>query len=151
MAFMTSAIMYPFKTELLKGTHDFTTHTFKMALFTDSAVFDASLAAWSSGMTGEVSGTGYTAGGATLAYGVGTGFVGAKNGSATNDVSYVDWDNPSWETATFTARGALIYNTSATNKTVMGINFTGDKAVSNGTFTVTLPDPAATTAILQLA
>lgn len=136
------AICNSFKQELGVGTHNFTLSTgnvFKIALYTSASTMGASTTAYSA--TNEVSGTGYTAGGATL-----TNVTPVLSGST----AVFDFADVSWSTATFTARGALIYNTSASNKAVMSLDFGSDQVVSSGTFSVVFPTPDASNAILRL-
>lgn len=136
------AICNSFKQELGVGTHNFTLSTgdvIKIALYTSASTMGASTTAYSA--TNEVSGTGYTAGGATL-----TNVTPLLSGST----AVFDFADVSWSTATFTARGALIYNSSKSNKAVMSLDFGSDQVVSSGTFSVVFPTPDASNAILRL-
>ena len=143
---ITSAVCTSFKQELLVGTHNFTAttgNTFKIALFTSSATLGASTTAFAT--TNEItnsSGTAYTSGGATL-----------TNITPTTDstTAVCDFTDVSFTSASFTANGALIYNSSASNKAVAVIAFGGDKTVSSGTFTIQFPAANATDAIIRLA
>jgi hypothetical protein len=136
---ITQAITNTFKQKLVDGSHD-ASDTFKMALYTSAATMDESTAAYSA--TNEVSGTGYTAGGVTMA-----GFSGTLSGST----AILDWTtDPAWTTATITARGALIYN-STDGTSVMVLDFGSDKTSTNGTFTVQLPTPDSTNGLIRLA
>ena len=143
---ITSAICNSFKQELLVGTHNFTAttgNTFKIALFTSSATLGAGTTAFAT--TNEItnsSGTAYTSGGATL-----------TNITPTLDSSTAvcDFTDVSFTDASFTANGALIYNSSQSNKAVAAIAFGGDKTVSSGTFTIQFPAADATNAIIRLA
>ena len=140
---ITQAMCTSFKVELLTGTHNFTPSTgdtFKIALYTSAATLDATTTAYTT--TNEVTGTGYTAGGKTL-----TTVAPTTDGTS----GIVDFNDVSWENATFTAAGALIYNSSKSNKAVAVISFGGDKTVSGGTFTITFPAAAAGTAIIEIA
>ena len=120
---ITQAICDSFKEELLEGTHDLDGHTLKMALYTSS-------------------GTNYTAGGATI-----TSVTVAKSSSTT----YVDFADVSWSSATISdAAGALIYNSSASDKAIAVIDFGATKSVTSGTLTVTLPANSAAAAIIRL-
>lgn len=140
---ITQAMCTSFKQEALEGVHDFTTHTFKIALYTSSATLSAATTAYSA--TNEASGTGYTAGGETLTV---TG--GAVNVSGTT--AYVDFSDVAWPSATITARGALIYNsTAAGNPAVAVLDFGADKVSTDGDFTVQFPTSDATSAILRIA
>lgn len=140
---ITQAMTTSFKQELMEGVHDFTTHTFKIALYTSSATLGATTTAYSA--TNEVSGTGYTAGGNTLTV---TG--GAVSTSGTT--AYIDFDDTTWSTATITARGAVIYNsTAAGNPAVAVLDFGADKTSTAGDFTVSFPTADASNAIVRIA
>lgn len=128
-----------FKRQVLLGDQDFDLNTFKLALFTDAASLSSGTSIYST--TAEVSGVGYTAGGNIL-----TIVTVVVDGS----VGIVDVSNTAWTTATFTARGGLIYNSSKSNSAVAVLDFGGNKAVENGTFTIQFPAPAAATAIIRL-
>jgi hypothetical protein len=126
-----------FKAELYAGVHDLTTDTLKMALYEASADLGAATTTYTA--TGEISGAGYTAGGVTL-----TGVsIGSSGGTA-----WVTFDNPSWTGASFTARGALIYNSSKANRAIAVLDFGADRTTT-GTFTVTLPVASTTTALIR--
>lgn len=137
---ITQAMCTSFKQELLNKEHDLDTDTFKIALYTSSATLGSSTTAYSA--TNETSGTGYSAGGATL-----TGGAIATSGTT----AYVDFTDPSWTTASFTANGALIYNTSASNKAVCVLAFGGDFTVTTGTFTIVFPTADASNALIRFA
>lgn len=143
MAFTGNYLCTSFKVECLTGTHDFTNgtgHTFKLALYTSSATLDASTTAYSA--TDEISGTGYTAGGATVT---------TVNPVSSGTAAYVDFADVQWPGATFTARGALLYNSSASgNPAVCVIDFGVDKIASTQTFTVVIPAPTASTALVRI-
>ena len=124
---ITTAICNSYKQEILEGVHS-STDTYKIALFTSSATLDASTTAYAT--TNEVSGTGYTAGGVSL-----TGFSSGLDGST----AYITFSDASWTTATITARGALIYNSTKSNKAVATFDFGSDITSTSGTFTVDLP------------
>jgi hypothetical protein len=134
-AFCTSA-----KAEFLGGVHDLDTDTIKIALYTSSATLGASTTAYSS--TNEVTGTGYTAGGLTL-----------TSPSITTDgtTAIVDFADATWSDSTITARGALIYNASKSNRALAVLDFGSDKTSSAGNFTVVMPVAAAATAIIRIA
>lgn len=125
-----------FKKELYQGIHDLSTDTIKIALYTANADLNADTTVYSA--TNEVSGTGYTAGGATM-----TGVAISSSGS----VAYVNWSNVSW-TSALTARCALIYNASKGNKSVAVLDFGSDKT-STITFTITMPANTSTTALIR--
>ena len=143
---ITSAICTSFKQELLVGTHNFTAttgNTFKIALFTSSATLGAGTTAFSS--SNEItnsSGTAYTSGGATLT---------SVTPTTDSTTAICDFADVSFTSASFTANGALIYNSSQSNKAVAAIAFGSDKTVTSGTFTIQFPDASATAAIIRLA
>ena len=140
---ISSAICTSFKQEILVGTHNFTAssgNTFKIALFTSSASLGAATTAYST--SNEVSGTGYTAGGATL-----TSVTPTTDGTT----AVCDFSDVSFTSASFTANGCLIYNSSQSDKAVAVIAFGGDKTVSSGTFTIQFPTADASNAIIRIA
>lgn len=142
-----------FKVELLQGVHNFgptSPNTFKIALFTAAASIGPTTTQYTSGMTGEVSssGTGYTTGGNTLTISVSPT---SGNNSSNVPTAYVSFSNTTWSSATFTARGALIYNSSQGNKSVAVLDFGSDKTVSNDTFTIDFPTPDANSAIVRIS
>ena len=146
---ITQAMSTSFKVEILDGIHNFGTgvvrastaaDTFKIALYTSSATLDATTTAYTA--TNEVVGTGYTAGGNTLTVSV--------TPTSSGTTAYLSFSNSSWTTATITARGALIYNSTQSNKAVAVLDFGGDKTSTAGTFTIVFPTAAAGTAILQI-
>ena len=131
---MANLVPYQFPVELLSGTHDFASDTFKLALYTASPYTDASTVYVA---TTESSGTEYSAGGNTLA---GNAVSNVAN-YATVDFTDSVWGSPT--PATFSAAYGAIYNSSASNKLVVILDFSGTKSCSNGTFTVTFPDPTS--------
>lgn len=138
-----------FKVELLQAVHNFgptSPNTFKIALYTGAANIGASTTAYTT--TGEVSGPGYTAGGNTL-----TITVSPTSGTNSQNVvvAYISFADTSWASATFTARGALIYNATQGNKSVAVLNFGADKTVNNDTFQIIFPTPDANSAIVRIA
>ncbi len=141
---ITQAVCTSFKQELLVGTHNFTAttgDTFKIALYTSSASLDATTTAYSS--SNEVSNSGtYTATGGTL-----TSVTPTTSGTT----ALCDFADISFTSATITARGAMIYNSSNSNKAVAVLDFGSDKSSSNGTFSVIFPAAAASTAIIRIA
>ena len=144
---ITSAICTSFKVELLKGTHDFTAttgNTFKIALYDSDATLGASTTAFStSEEITNTSGTAYTSGGATLT---------SVTPVASSTTAVCDFSDVSFSSASFTANGALIYNSSASgNPAVCAIAFGSDKTATNGTFTIQFPTADATNAIIRLA
>ena len=128
-----------FKQESWLGIHDLATDTLKIALYTAAADLGPSTTVYTA--TGEVSGTGYTAGGVTL-----TNVQVLLSGTT----AYVTFDNPTWANASFVCRGALIYNTSKADRAIAVLDFGADKTAS-GTFTVQLPAATAAAALLRFA
>lgn len=128
-----------FREELFKAVHDFTSDTFKIALFTSDASLGDSTTAYST--DNEVSGAGYSAGGATLTVTAPT---------TSSGVTYIDFADVEWATSTITARGALIYNSSKSNKAVYVLNFGFDRSSSASTFTVKFPAADKDHAILRI-
>ena len=138
---ITQAVCNSFKEELLKGLHDLDGHTLKLALYTSSATLGPTTTAFST--TNESSGTNYTSGGATI-----SNVAVALSGT----VAFVDFDDVSFSSATISdAAGALIYNSSASNRAIAVLDFGGTKSVSSGTLTVTLPSASATTALIRIS
>ena len=138
-----------FKVELPQGVHNFgptSPDTFKVALYTAAASLDATTTVYTT--SGEVVGSGYTAGGNTLTISVTP--VAANNSSGT-PTSYWSFANTSWAGASFTARGALIYNSTEGNKSVAVLDFGSDKTVSNDTFQIIFPTPDANSAIVRIS
>jgi hypothetical protein len=127
-----------FKTELYQAIHNLLTDTLKIALYTGDATLTADTTAYTA--SNEVVGTGYTAGGVTI-----TGVTVNSSGYA----AYVSFNNPSWTSATFIARAALIYNSSKANRSIAVLDFGADKTVTNATFTITLPTNAVTSALIR--
>lgn len=123
---ITQAITTSYKAEVLQGIHD-AADTYKMALYTSAATLGTSTTAYSA--TNEVVGTGYTIGGTTL-----SGF----NVTTSGTTAILDFNDPFWENATITARGALVYNASKSNKAVAIYDFGSDIASTNGDFTVSI-------------
>lgn len=128
-----------FKKEVFEAVHNFTTDTFKLALYVSTANIGADTTVY--GTSGEVVGTGYTAGGVTL-----TGATVQLSGT----VAYVDFNNATWDPASFTARGALIYNASKSNKAVAVLDFGADKS-STTTFIVQMPSNTVSTALIRFS
>ena len=145
---ITSAICTSFKKELLERKHDFNTtsgHTFKIALYTSAASLDAATTVYST--SNEVVGTGYTAGGTTL-----TNIDPTSSGTT----AFIDFNDATWASATITAAGAVIYNTTtdggtSTTNAVAVISFGGDKTSTNGDFVIQMPTADASNAIVRLA
>ena len=127
-----------FKLEQTQKLHDCINDTLKIALYIDGATLNADTTTYATAF--EVEGTGYTAGGVTL-----TNVTTALDGTT---VVY-DFDDPIWAGATFTTRGALIYNSSVSNKAIAVIDFLGDFPTAGGSFKIQLPPATASTAIIQ--
>ena len=152
MAFTGNFMCTSFKLQLLTATHAFTTtqiraattaDTFKIALYTSSATLDASTTAYAT--TNEITntaGTAYVAGGNTLT---------SAATSSSGTTAFVDFADSSWASASFTARGALIYNSTQSNKSVVVLDFGSDKTASAGTFTIVFPTADASNAIIRIA
>lgn len=133
-----------FKLGLTNGTFDFSTDTFKIALYTGAANIGADTAAYTA--TGETSGTGYVAGGNALTVSVAPTFGPVSS----NTTLYLSFSDVTWSPAAFTARGALIYKDGGGNPTVCVLDFGGDKT-STTTFTVQFPTANSTNAIIRIA
>lgn len=136
---ITAGLTNSFKEQLLLGVHDFETDTFLIALYTSSAILGPETTVYLT--TGEVTGTGYVEGGQelqniTVNLGMGIG--------------YVSFDNPAWAGATFTTRGALIYNSSKSNKSVAVLNFGIDQTMLGQSFTIQLPTNDPETALIRI-
>ena len=150
MAFSGNYMTTSFKQQLLEGAHDFRSSggdTFYMALYTNSATLDASTTAYTtSGETTNTSGSSYVAGGHALSN---------VNPSTGGTTAFTDFADEVWTTASFTARGAMIYNTTPahtyTNPSVLVLDFGSDKTASAGDFTVIFPTADASNAILRIA
>lgn len=141
---ITQALCTSFKVEILQGIHNFTVSTgdvFKLALYTSTASLDATTTAYSA--TNEVGNSGtYAAGGGSL-----TNVTPTSSGTT----AFVDFTDISFTSATITARGALIYNSSDSNRAVAVLDFGADKISTSGTFTVQFPVADATNAIVRIA
>jgi len=127
-----------FKQQLLQAVHDFSTDTFYMALYTANASLGATTTVYTT--SGEISGTGYTAAGQVM-----TGI----SVSVTDTTAFVNFTNVVWTTGAFTARGALIYNSSKGNKSVAVLDFGADKTTTTS-FTVVMPTNSSTTSLIRL-
>ena len=127
-----------FKQQSFLAVHDFSTDAFYIALYTANATLGADTTEYSVSLTGEVVATGYNPGGQAL---TGVGVV------VSGTTAYVTFDNATWSAA-LTARGALIYNATKSNKSVAVLDFGSDKT-SNNTFTVQMPANAASTALIR--
>jgi|TARA_R100000455_G_C6222728_1_gene86686 hypothetical protein len=144
MAFSGNYMCTSFKKELMTATHNFTNssgNTFKLAMYTNSASFDASTTAYTT--SNEVSGTGYSAGGSAL-----TNVTPTSSGTT----ALTDFADLTFSTATVTARGALIYNDSAGgDPSVVVLDFGSDKTSTAGDFTIVFPTADASNAIIRIA
>lgn len=145
MAFTGNAMCTSFKVELMKAVHNFTAstgNTFKLALYDNSASFTAATTAYTA--TNEVSASGsYSAGGGAL-----TNVTPVSSGTT----AFTDFADLSFTSATITAYGALIYNSSAAgNPTVCVLDFGGAKTSTSGTFTIVFPTADASNAIIRIA
>jgi len=137
-----------FKVQLAQGLHNFgptSPNTFYIALFTSNATINAATTQYSTALVGEVTGGGYTQGGQQLTI-TQTPTSGATGGT----VAYWSFQNIVWSPASFTARGALIYNASQSNASVAILDFGSDK-VCNTSFTIQFPAVTNTNAILRIA
>ena len=148
---ITQAMCTSFKTELLTGTHNFATNgnAFKLALYAEgsggksstTATLGATTTAFTT--TGEVATSGsYTTGGGTL-----TKVAPTTSGTT----AFTDFNDLSFTTATITAMGALIYNSTNSNKAVCVLDFTSNKTSTSGTFTIQFPTADASNAIIRIA
>lgn len=151
---ITQAMCTSFKVELLNGIHAFgtsvvraatTADTFKIALYTSSATLDATTTAYST--SNEVTGTGYTAGGNTLSSTTPSSYPPTSSGTT----AYLGFNNTTWSTSTITANGAVIYNSTQSNKAVAVLAFGGDKSSTAGDFTIQFPTYNSTSAIIRIA
>lgn len=135
---ITQAMCTSFKVESWQAIHDLQTDVIKIALYTSAATLDSTTTVYSA--SNEASGGTYVAGGATL-----TGVTLTSSGTT----AIADFDDVSWA-GTITARGALIYNSSKANRAIAVLDFGADKT-STGTFTIQMPPPSATSALLRFA
>ena len=138
-----------FKVELLQAVHNFgptSPNTFKVALYTAAANIGPSTTVYTT--SNEVTGAGYTAGGNTLVISVSPT---SGNNSSNVPTAYISFNNSTWTNATFTCRGALVYNSTQGNKSVAVLDFGSDKTVTNDTFQVIFPTPDANSAIVRIS
>lgn len=147
---ISQAMATSFKVEILTAYHNFGTtatragtgaDTFKIALYTSAATLGATTTTYSA--TNEVSGTGYTAGGNTLTI--------SQVPTSTSTTSWLDFADTTWTSATITANGALIYNSTQDNRAVAVLAFGGDKTSTAGDFTIIFPTADSTNAIIRIA
>jgi hypothetical protein len=139
---ITQGMCASFKQQLFLAQQDMDTDVFKIALYTAAASLDFSTTVYTTSNEVSSSGTNYTAGGNTL-----TGVTVNVSGST----AYVDFADTTWPSATITARGALIYNSSKANAAVAVLDFGADRTSSSGNFTIQFPANDATNAILRIA
>jgi hypothetical protein len=141
-----------FKVEILNGIHAFGSavirataapDVFKLALYTSSATLGAATTAYTTSDEVSSSGTNYTAGGLTLTI--------SQVPTSTGTTAFLDFDDLTFPSATLTARGALIYNATQSNKAVAVLDFGSDKTSTAGNFTIQFPTPNSTSAILRIA
>lgn len=148
MAFSGNFMTTSFKQQLLEGVHDFRAaggDTFKLALYTNSATFDAATTAYTA--SNEVGDSGsYSAGGGSLTN---------VDPTTSGTTAFTDFADLSFTSATITARGALVYNSTPahtyTNPVCLVLDFGSDKTSTDGTFTVQFPTPDSTNAVLRIA
>ena len=144
MAFSGNYMCTSFKKELLEAVHNFKLsggNTFKIALYTNSASFTAATTAYTT--SNEVTGTNYVAGGNTLT---------RVDPSSSGTTAFTDFADTTWSSSTITARGALIYNDTASgDPSVVVLDFGSDKTSTNGDFTVVFPTADASNAIIRIA
>lgn len=137
---IVQSMVSSFKQQILLGEHDLDTDVIKIALYTSAASLDAATTAYST--SNEVVGVGYTAGGNTL-----TGATVSLSGTT----AYVDFADTTWAASTITARAALIYNSSKSNKAIAVLDFGSDKTTTANNFTVQFPTNDASSAIVRIA
>ena len=136
---ITQCMVSSFKTDMLGGVQDLDTDVIKIALYTSAATLGASTTAYTT--SNEVVGTGYTAGGNTL-----TGATISLDGTT----GICTFSTTFWTTSSITARGALIYNSTKTNKAIAVLDFGADKTSTSGVFTINFPAATAGSAIIQV-
>jgi len=141
-----------FKVEILDGIHNFgvgvirastAADTFKIALYSTLATINDTTTVYTT--QDEVTGTGYTAGGNTLTISQ------VPTSTSTETTAWLNFDNSSWTTASFSADGALIYNSTQGNKAVAVLNFGSTKTATAQTFTVTFPASTSDAAIIRIS
>ena len=149
---ISQAMVTSFKVQILTATHNFGTaptratgaaDVFKIALYTSSASLDATTTAYTTSNEVSSSGTNYTAGGKTLTI--------SQAPTFTSTTAWLDFDDITWDSATLTSNGALIYNETQGNKAVAVLAFGGDKTSTAGNFTIQFPAATSTTAIRRIA
>ena len=156
MAFSGNALCNSFKQELLECVHNFTTsgNTFKFAMYTNSqagndnlggtsSTMDATVTAYSGSASNEVSSSGYSAGGGTL--------VNVAPSLKSTSTATTQFNPFTFSGVTLTARGALIYNSTNSNKAVCVLDFGANKSASSGAFTINFPTNDASNALIRIA
>ena len=145
MGTITTAMCNSFKQELLGGVHDLDTHTLKIALIKPSPTgsFGAATTNYSdvTGSSDEATGTNYSAGGQTLD---------SATITLSGTTAFVDFADEVFSNLTITAAGALIYNSSASNKAIAVFSFGSNVASTAGDFTVIFPAADASNAVLRI-
>jgi len=139
MAFTGNFTCNTFKTGLMNGTFNFTSGSFYLALYTNSAALNEDTTAYTA--TGEASGGNYVAGGSLLT-------IAQVPTVGNGDTAFISFNNTSW-TGAITARGALIYLSGGGNPAVCVLDFGADKT-STATFTVQFPAVTNTSAIIRI-
>ena len=143
---ITTKMCVSFKQELLNKEHDINSDTIKIALIKsgESGTYNASTTNYSNvtGNSDEASGAGYSAGGVTLQN---------ANLQTSGEVAFGDFDDVSWTSSTISASGAIIYNSSVSNKAIAVLSFGGTVSSSSGTFTLTMPTNNSSNALLRLS
>tara|TARA_R100001129_G_scaffold167225_1_gene134703 strand:- start:503 stop:937 length:435 start_codon:yes stop_codon:yes gene_type:complete len=144
MAFSGNFLCTSFKKELMEGVHNFKNsggNTFQLAMYTNSASFTAATTAYTT--SNEVSGTGYTAKGGELT---------RVDPTTSSTTAFTDFADLTFSSSTITARGALIFNDSASgDPTVCVLDFGADKSSSSGDFKIVFPTADASNAIIRIA
>ena len=149
---IAQAMCTSFKQELLTGTHNFTNssgNTFKLALYAESSGGKSSSSATLNATTTAFTTTGEVASSGTYATGGGT--LTNVTPTTSSTTAFTDFADLSFTTATITAMGALIYNSSSSNKAVCVLDFTSNKTSTSGTFTIQFPTADASNAIIRIA
>jgi hypothetical protein len=144
MAFTGNFMCTSFKKELMEAKHNFLNSggsTFQIALYSNSASFTAATTAYTT--SNEITGTGYTAKGNSLT---------RVDPSTSGTTALTDFSDSTWTSSTLTARGALVFNDSASgDPSVIVLDFTADKSSSSGDFTIVFPAADASNAIIRIA
>jgi hypothetical protein len=157
---IVQAMTTSFKVDILSGGHNFNTtnraltvntqDNFRIGLYTSSATLGEATTAYTN--TNETTGTGYSNTGVQTTSGLPLSISQVPVSSGTpSTTAYINFGNPSWSGATFSADGALIWNSTNAGKSVAVLSFGGTKSVSAGTFTITMPSAGGGSSILQIA